>query len=94
VMHLKVLVSIVLNRRLVMLVSAFVSRISQVTGLAQAVCLLILLLKLTCLFLQIISADSQTSWLLWSFAALPPGFCCGVSANISENYDLVNAFIA
>jgi len=55
VMHPKVLISVVLSRRLLMVVSALVSMAQVITSFIRVLCILILLLKLIYLFLQIMS---------------------------------------
>jgi len=80
-MHLKLLISVVLRRPLAMVVSTLVSVV--ITGLAQVLRILVLLLQLvySC-FSKLYRVGRQTSWLLWSFtlASLLSG--CDVSSKI------------
>jgi len=71
VLHLKLLISVVPSKSLVMVLALVFQWHFQwaTTGLARILCLLILLLELVYLFLQIIRTHSQTSR---RFASLAP----------------------
>jgi len=89
--YLKLLVSLVASRRLVMVVSTLVSMV--ITSLTRVSCIL-LLLKLV-LFLEILSRRKPDVMLLRSFmlALFLSAFHCDFSSKIFESHNLINGFI-
>jgi hypothetical protein len=88
VMHF--LISIVLRRRLMMIVSALVSMGWVITGFYVSSSYS---LSSCTSFSILYRIDNQTSWLVWSFALVPLlSIACDVSSEIFESHDLVNTF--